>query len=415
MVSFFEFWVSFKYLFPKTREKFFSLITLFSFLGIALGVATLIIVMSVMNGFREELTSKILGINGHLKIQPTFNQTVYKYNDVKSLILENIPNSKVHEIVTSQGLITYKKYSNGVLIKGVSEDFFNQRKIFTKRLLDQSLKSFKNNEGILVGEKLKKKLNLEKGDYITILSSKSYETFIGNIPRSASFKIIGFFDVGMYEYDTSLVFMPIKMLQNFLNYGKKIDYLEVVVEDFENIDSKKTTIKNIIPKYFRIIDWRELNPSLFNAIEVERNVMFLILSLIIIVAAFNLISSMMILVSTKKKDIGVLRVLGVSKFQLLKIFMMNGILIGFFGTLLGLILALLFCLNINEKKTFLEFLFKSDLFSEEIYFFSRLPIILDVGQILKIISMSSFLSFIATIYPSIRATKIEPINLIKWD
>ncbi len=415
MISFFEIWVSIKYLYPKTREKFFSLITLFSFLGISLGVATLIIVMSVMNGFREELTSKILGINGHLKIQSSFSNGL-KANKEFSKDLKKInDNLIIHEIVLSQGLMNFKKYSNGVLLKGVTADFFEDRKIFLNNLPNEVINNFKKNEGIFVGEKLKKKLGLQEGDYLNILSSKSYETFFGNLPRSANFKIIGFFNIGMYEYDTSLIFIPINMLQKFLNNENRIDHYELIIENFDNINSVKSQIQDIIPQSLRVIDWRELNPSLFNAIEIERNVMFLILLLIIIVAAFNLISSLMILVSNKRKDIGVLRVLGVSNLQLLKIFMINGFLIGFLGTLIGVILGLLFCININEIKTFLEFLSGSDLFSEEIYFFSNLPIIINAKQIIQISMISLSLSFLATIYPSIKSTKVEPINLIKWD
>ncbi len=415
MISFFEIWVSIKYLYPKTREKFFSLITIFSFLGISLGVATLIIVMSVMNGFREELTSKILGINGHLKIQSSFSNGLKVNKEFSKDIKKKNENLIIHEIVLSQGLMNFKKYSNGVLLKGVTANFFEDRKIFLNNLSNEAINNFKKNDGIFVGEKLKKKLGLQEGDYINILSSKSYETFFGNLPRSASFKIIGFFNIGMYEYDTSLIFVPISMLQKFLNNGNRIDHYELVIENFDNINSIKTQIQDMIPQSLRVIDWRELNPSLFNAIEIEKNVMFLILLLIIIVAAFNLISSLMILVSNKRKDIGVLRVLGVSNLQLLKIFMINGFLIGFVGTLLGVFLGLLFCLNINEIKTFLEFLSGSELFSEEIYFFSNLPIIINTKQIFQISIISLSLSFLATIYPSIKSTKVEPINLIKWD
>ena len=219
----------------------------------------------------------------------------------------------------------------------------------------------------------------------------------------------------MFEYDTSLIFIPISLLQKFLNYGNNIDHYELVVNDFSKIDEVKLEIDNVLPDYLKMIDWRELNPSLFNAIEVERNVMFLILTLIIIVAAFNLISSLMILVSSKKRDIGVLRVLGVTKYQLLKIFIINGLLIGSLGTFLGVFLGLAFCLNINEIRDFIELLIGSNLFSEEIYFFSNLPIILEQNQIFIITIISLSLSLIATIYPSIKATKIEPINLIKWD
>ncbi len=415
MISFFEIWISLKYLFPKTKEKFFSVVTLFSFLGISLGVATLIIVMSVMNGFREELTSKILGINGHLKIKSTFSGGLKNDSQLSQIIVEADKSLTVHKVVGSQGLLSFKKYSSGVFIKGVTEKFFLERNILTKSISNDFINDFKNKKGIFVGEKLKKKLGLNIGDYLTILSSQNYETMFGNIPRSANFKIIGFFDIGMYEYDMSLIFMPINLLQKFLDNNERIDHYEIIVDDFSNVELIKSNLKQMIPDYLRIVDWRELNPSLFNAIEVERNVMFLILLLIIIVAAFNLISSMMILVSNKKKDIGVLRVLGISKSQLLRIFILNGFLIGFLGTILGVLIGLSFCININEIKSFIEFLTGSRLFSEEIYFFSNLPIIINSSQIIKICSISLFLSLVATIYPSIKATKVEPINLIKWD
>ena len=413
MITKFDIWVSTKYILPKTREKFFSLITIFSFLGIALGVATLIIVMSVMNGFREELTKKILNINGHLKIQTFYNVKKEKTN-IKLLINNEFKDIIVQPIYTDQGLLNSKNFTTGVLLKGINYSFFEERKILKNDFTKSQIQSFKKNEGIIIGKKLANKLRLKLGDSIKIISSKSYETLVGNIPREASFKVIGFFEIGMYEYDTSLVFFPFKLMKQFLN-KKNPDHYEILLKDFDNIDNIRLGITKIIPSFYKVFDWRQLNPSLFNAIEVERNVMFIILTLIIIVAAFNLISSMMILVSTKTKDIGILRVLGVSRFQLLKIFIINGLLIGLFGTISGLILGLLFCLNINEIKGFIELFSDSELFSEEIYFFSNLPVIIDSSQIIVISSISLLLSFLATIYPSIKASKVEPINLIKWE
>ncbi len=415
MINFFEIWVAFKYLFPKTKDKFFSIITLFSFLGISLGVATLIIVMSVMNGFREELTSKILGINGHLKVQSLSKNDNSSYNKVKKRLNNEISNINITEVLTSQGLISYKGYSSGVITKGVSPEMFNQRKIFKNKIDKKQLIAFSKNNGIFIGEKLRKRLNIREGDFINILSSDGYETILGKIPRSGNFKVVGFFNTGMFEYDTSLIIFPIFLLQEFLGVKNKIDFLEIELDKFNNFEFVKQNILKTIPKNFKIVDWRSLNPSLFNAIEVEKNVMFLILLLIIVVAAFNLISSMIILVSNKRKDIGVLRVLGVSKFSLLKIFIINGSFIGFCGTILGLVLGLIFCLNINEIKKFLELFTEKNLFSEEIYFFSNMPVIIDYQQILTIILISLILSFLATIYPSWRATKVEPINLIKWE
>ena len=415
MISFFELWVSYKFLFPKTKEKFFSIITFISFAGISLGVATLIIVMSVMNGFRDELTSKILGVNGHLKIKAFNNLKIENHDEIKINIEKNIENIKVHKVILGQGLLNYRSYSSGILMKGVETDYFTDRKIFNKKIDKDSLVLFKKNKGVIIGEKLREKLDLKIGDKLNIISPNNIETILGTIPRSASFKIIGFFNVGMYEYDSSLIFIPSLLMQKFLDSKKKIDFFEIYINKFSQIELYKNQLKQFFPNYLKIIDWRDLNPTLFNALEVERNVMFLILLLIILVAAFNLISSMIILVSTKSRDIGVLRTLGVGRKQLLKIFIINGSFIGLCGTSLGLIIGIIFCININDIKESLEYLLSFELFSEEIYFFTKLPVILDFGQIFRITSISLILSFLATIYPSIKASKVEPINLIKWD
>lgn len=415
MISFFELWVSYKFLFPQTKEKFFSIITFISFAGISLGVATLIIVMSVMNGFREELTSKILGVNGHLKIQPLNGLQIKNTSTLKSNIENKLKSLKTHKVLMGQGLLNYSTYSKGVIMKGVESEYFQDRKIFNQSLDTETVKSFSKNKGILVGEKLKKKLNIKIGDRLNILSPDNVETILGSFPRSASFKVIGFFSVGMYEYDSSLIFFPIELMKNFLDSKDEIDFLEIYIDDFDRISFYKKELQGSLPVSLRVIDWRELNPSLFNALEVERNVMFLILFLIILVAAFNLVSSMIILVSTKSRDIGVLRTLGVGKNQLLKIFIINGFFIGLCGTILGFILGIIFCMNINDIKQMLEYLLNFELFSEEIYFFTKLPVIIDFVQISKILILSLFLSFIATIYPSIKASRVEPINLIKWD
>ena len=398
MISFFELWVSYKFLFPKTKEKFFSIITFISFAGIALGVATLIIVMSVMNGFRDELTSKILGVNGHLKIRPFNNLKIEKHDDFKKEIEQNLTNLNVHKVIVGQGLLNHRSYSSGIFMKGVETDYFIDRKIFHKKITNETLTSFKKNEGVIIGEKIRDKLNLKIGDKINIISPDNMETILGAIPRSVNFKIVGFFSVGMYEYDSSMIFIPTSLMQKFLNLDKKIDFFEIYIENFSQIESSKKKLEEFLPKYFNIIDWRELNPTLFNALEVERNVMFLILLLIILVAAFNLISSMIILVSTKSRDIGVLRTLGVGRKQLLKIFIMNGFFIGLCGTILGLIIGIMFCLNINEIKETLEYFLNLELFSEEIYFFTKLPIILDLVQITKIIIISLFYLFIQFIH-----------------
>ena len=415
MISSFEILISRRYLFPKTKDSFFSLITIFSFLGIALGVATLIIVMSVMNGFREELTSKVLGVNGHMKIKLLDNQRINNYENLVESFNNEDQNLKFHPTIMSQALISHNGASSGVILKGLSHQSLVERDLISEKLSQDSILNFKKNSGILIGSRLKEKLNIKKNDYIKILSSELQSTPFGNLVNSGSYKVSGFFETGMYEYDLSLIIMPLGMLQNFINVELEVDSIEIILEDFEGLDNAFKYVRKVLPDYFLLFDWRKLNPSLFNAIEVERNVMFLILFLIIVVAIFNLVSSMTMLVNNKRKDIGILRTLGVTRNQLIKIFIMNGFLIGFIGTILGLLLGLLFCLNINEIKSLLEMLLGLDLFSEEIYFFSNLPILIDYYEIFTIISLSLLLSFLATIYPSYKASKVQPISLIKWE
>ena len=415
MIKFFDLWVAKRYLLPKTKDSFFSIITIFSFLGISLGVATLIIVMSVMNGFREELTSKVLGINGHMKIQLYSNVYFKNYESIIYNISKENPTLKIDPVLSSQALLSSKNLSSGVILKGIDYKNLKGRNLLSDKISQEAFDNFKSSKGILLGKRLYEKIQKTNKNFVKLISPDSIETPFGKLVRSNDFKIIGTFETGMYEYDLNLVILPLELLQDFLGIGKKIDSIEIFTYDFQDINLIQKNIKSIIPDYFRVIDWRLLNPSLFNAIEVERNVMFLILLLIILVAAFNLISSMIMLVNNKKKDIGILRTLGVTRAQLLKIFIINGFLIGLIGTIIGLILGITFCQNINEVKAFIEFFTDSKLFAEEIYFFSNLPVVMNFKEIVTITFISLLLSFLATIYPSYKASKIEPIYLIKWE
>ena len=415
MIKFFDVWVAKRYLFPKTKDSFFSLITIFSFLGISLGVATLIIVMSVMNGFREELTSKVLGINGHMKIQLYNNLYFMNYQKIINDISKNNPKIKIDPVLSAQALMSSDNFSSGVILKGIDYKNLTERNLLSDNISNETFEKFKTNNGIIIGKRLYEKIQKKNETYIKLISPDSIETPFGRLIKSNDFKVIGTFETGMYEYDLNLVILPLELLQDFLTIGKKIDSIEIFTGNFQDISFIQKNIKSSLPDYFKIIDWRLLNPSLFNAIEVERNVMFLILLLIILVAAFNLISSMIMLVNNKKKDIGILRTLGVTRFQLLKIFIINGFSIGLIGTILGLIIGIIFCQNINEIKDFIEIFTDSKLFAEEIYFFSNLPVVMNNNEIAVITSISLLLSFLATIYPSYKASKIEPINLIKWE
>ncbi|MBK93165.1 MAG: lipoprotein-releasing system transmembrane subunit LolC [Rickettsiales bacterium] len=415
MISSFEFFLSTKYLFPKTRDSFFSIITFFSLMGIALGVATLIIVMSVMNGFRTELISKFLGVNGHFKIEKYDNSKISDYSILINQLESKNSKLSIEPTIISQGLVSSKGFSSGIFIKGISESGLSKRKIFSKELSAQQLDNFQSNKGILIGKKLKHRLDLDIGDNISIISSKFVSTPFGDLIRNSNFSVIGTFETGMFEYDISLIIFPLNLLQNFLSIENKVHNLEIHLDEFDLISKYKNNIKSSLSKEFLITDWREMNPSLFNAIQVEKNVMFLILFLIVLVAVFNLISSMVMLVNNKRKDIGILKMIGLTNTQILKIFIINGFLIGLMGTMIGLILGLTFCYNINEIKEFIENATNSSLFSEEIYFFTKLPMIVNYNEVLIISTLSMFLSFIATIYPALKASKVEPINLIKWE
>ena len=415
MISKLELFVSIKYLFPKTRDSFFSLITIFSLLGISLGVATLIIVMSVMNGFRTELISKFLGVNGHMKIEKYDSKKMNDYNNLIYELQKKNRGLTIEPTINSQGLISYKGFSSGIFIKSITEEALFKRRIFKKNLRSNEITDFKNNKGIFIGEKLRQKLNIRIGDSVSIISSNLVSTPFGELIRNANFTVIGIFQTGMFEYDVSLLVFPLKLMQDFLGMGDYVDNLEIRVDDYDLIQEYKNNLQTSLSRQYFVTDWREINPSLFNAIEVEKNVMFLILFLIVLVAAFNLISSMVMLVNNKRKDIGILKMIGFSKPQVLKIFMINGFLIGLIGTLSGLILGLIFCFNINEIKEFIEGLTNSKLFSEEIYFFSKLPMIINFEEVFFIVTISIFLSFLATIYPSYKASNVQPINLIKWE
>ena len=415
MINTFDYLIAKRYLLSKSRDRFFSMITVFSFLGISLGVATLIIVMSVMNGFREELTSKVLGINGHMKIKAFNNSEIKNYDSIfsdQSFIHKKILQ---HPTLNSQGLITFKNHSTGIIIKGIRVEDLKQRNLLNKSITKEAFIDFENNKGIIIGKRLKERFQIKTNDFVKVISSKSLDTPFGKLVRSSDFRVLGFFETGMYEYDLNLILIPLPLLQNFLEVGNKVDTVEIFIDDFKEIDEVYDLLNLSLPDYFNLIDWRNLNPSLFNAIEVERNVMFLILLLIIVVAAFNLISSMIMLVNNKRRDIGILRTLGVTKYQLIKIFIMNGFIIGFIGTILGLILGMLFCFNINEIKSFIEIFMDSELFSQEIYFFANLPVIIDYDEVITIVTISLLLSFLATIYPSYKASEIEPIHLIKME
>jgi len=414
MFKAFEWMMASRYLRARRREGFVSIIAWFSLLGIALGVATLIIVMSVMNGFREELLSRILGINGHINVYGQARDLT-DYTALSDRLSQIDGVVSVTPTIEGQVMATGQGASSGAMVRGLSGEDFKKRKLLFDSLKAGSMDLFNQDQGVIVGARLAQKLGLWVGDKITLISPKGNITAFGTVPRMRSFTIAATFDVGMYEYDSSFIFMPLSAAQNYFRM-KGINYLEVMAP---NADSTDQVTYNIMTELGRFgvnpIDWKRTNSSFFNALQVERNVMFMILTLIIIVAAFNIISGLIMLVKDKGKDIAILRTMGASRGSIMRIFLIAGASVGVFGTILGFILGLAFAENIETIRRWIETLSGNDLFAAEIYFLSKLPAIVDYGEVSLVVAMGLGLSFLATLYPSWRAARLDPVEALRYE
>jgi lipoprotein-releasing system permease protein len=407
-----ETFVAGRYLRAKRAESFISVIAGFSLVGIALGVATLIIVMSVMNGFRHELIGRILGLNGHINVFAA-QGTMVDY-DYQAGLLKGIPGiTHITPLVEGQALITHNGMASGVVVRGLSAEEFKNKEMLYTALPESQRAAFEGNT-IIIGVEMARRLNLEVGDVLTLISPKPKNTPLGSMPRSKAFRIGGIFDVGMFEYNSGFVFIPLDAAQAFFEIPERVSMLEVMTEDPQNIAGTIGTVKRRLGDGFLVREWRDNNTSFFNALEVERNVMFLILTLIILVAAFNIISSLIMLVKDKSRDIAILRTMGADKGQILRIFFMTGASIGIVGTIAGFLLGILVTTNLSSIQHGLEALTNSKLFPAEIYFLSQLPAIVDWHEVMMVVIMSLVLSFGATIYPAWRAAKLDPVEALRY-
>ncbi|MDP2697771.1 lipoprotein-releasing ABC transporter permease subunit [Thalassospira sp.] len=416
MFSPFERMVAFRYLRPRREEGFVSVIAIFSLLGIMLGVATLIIVMSVMNGFRAELLGRILGLNGHISVYAQSPDGLPDYEDIERKIRETGNITLVTPVVEGQVMATKDNRASGAIVRGMRASDIAGRATIADNIVFGSLDDFTGDDSILMGARLAMKLGVGVGDTVNLISPKGNVTAFGTVPRMRAYRIVGLFDIGMYEYDSGFIFMPLEAAQTYFRLPEKITHFEVMLEKpSELASSMNDLLRNLSGESLRLVDWQQSNSSFFNALQVERNVMFLILTLIILVAAFNIISGMVMLVKDKGRDIAILRTMGATRSSVMKIFFLSGASIGVLGTLSGLILGVLFCLNIENIRQFIQSLTGTDLFSAEIYFLSQLPADMDVGEVVMVCVMALTLSFLATIYPAWRASRLDPVEALRYE
>jgi lipoprotein-releasing system permease protein len=409
----FERMVAFRYLRARRQEGFVSVIAIFSLLGIALGVATLIVVMSVMNGFREDLIGRILGLNGHLAVYgeaaqlTDFDAVAAKVRKVPGIV-------SATPLIEGQVMATSPLAASGALVRGIRPEDIRDRKLIADHIVAGSLAEF-DEDGIVVGNRLARRLGVRVGDKITLISPEGTDTAFGTVPRLKTYRVAALFEVGFYEYDNSYIYMPLAAAQVFFRLPNAVTDLEVFVADADQASREAGMIAAALGGGVRMIDWQHANLSIVSAVEIERNVMFLILSLIILVAAFNIVSGMIMMVKDKGRDIAILRTMGASRGMILRIFMLSGASIGIAGTVAGFLLGITFATNIDAIRHFLEDLLHVQIWQAEVRWITSIPAHIDTGEVASVVIMALALSFLATLYPSWRAARLDPVEGLRYE
>jgi len=411
LISKIERTIALRYLKPKKKEGFLKVISIFSFTGIALGVAILIIVMSVMNGFRAELINKILGFNPHIIVKP-FDEKIYK-EDLNNLKVLNKDILRTSFTFSGQAILINKENTTGILVRSYLQNDIDKIDLIKKGIIDGSLNKFNENT-ISIGKELAISLNLIVGDEISLMSSSNLQTPFGNLPLQDKFTISSVFSTGFAEFDQNVIFMPFENANSMFELSDMDINLEIFLNKPDDAQLIKIKVQEIFNNHF-VYSWVDLNKSFFGALKVERNVMFIILTLIIIVAAFNIISGLTILVKNKTKEIAILRTIGFSKNSIAKIFFLIGFTIGLLATITGVTFGILFSYYIEEIRVLITSIFNIRLFPEEIYFLSQMPSEINLGYIFIISFFSLLITFFATIFPSLAAAKLDPIKALKYE
>lgn len=410
----FEWMLAGRYLRARRKEGFISVIAGFSFLGIMLGVATLIIVMAVMNGFRKDLFSKILGLNGHVvvyKIGDDFTDYESYVEKAKSVagVKQALP------LIEGQIMVSSRVQALGAIVRGMREADIRKLDLVSDNIRFGTIDGFDIQRGIAIGTRLANALRVNVGDKITLISPRGASTPFGTAPRSKSYPIAAVFELGMSEYDKTMIFMPLREAQRYFSKPDDVDVLELFVEDPEKVDEYADELRKVLGERMHVSDWRKRNETFFTVLEVERNVMFIILSLIVLVAALNIISGLIMLVKDKGRDIAVLRTMGASKSAIMRVFLITGASIGIVGTLAGLLLGIVFCHYIEEIRQFVSELSGTPVFDENVYYLTRLPAEINPSETGMIVVMALVLSVLATLYPSWRASRLDPVEALRYE
>ena len=410
----FEWMLASRYLRARRKEGFISVIAGFSFIGIMLGVATLIIVMSVMNGFRKELFDKILGLNGHVLVRPLARD----FNDYAEVAqrLKTVPEVRhAFPIVEGQALMSSNAASNGVFVRGVLEADLKALEGVSSKIMFGSLEGFDSSGGVAIGTRLGNALNVRLGDEVTIVAPRGASTPFGTAPRIKRYPITAVFEIGMSEYDATIAFLPLAEAQRFFNVPNQAHVVEVLLESPDQVDYMRGPLTAAAGDDMLLTDWRQRNATFYNTLQVERNVMFIILTLIVLVAALNIISGMIMLVKDKGRDIGILRTMGATRGAIMRVFFITGASIGVVGTLAGLLLGILFCVNIEKIRQAVSWMTSTELFPSQVYFLSRMPAEVDAGEVTTVVIMALSLSILATLYPSWRAARLDPVEALRYE
>jgi len=410
----FEWMVALRYLRARRKEGFISVIAGFSFLGITLGVATLIIVMAVMNGFRQELFDKMLGLNGHVVVH-SLDPNFTNYDDIAGKI-RAVPGVKYAlPLIEGQVMVSTTTSSTGALVRGLRETDLKELKAVSGNIRFGALDGFGSKDGIALGTRLANDLNVKVGDYVTLLTPRGASTALGTAPRVKRYPVVAIFEIGMSEYDSSILFMPLAEAQRYFSHPNSVTVLEVVLDSPDEVNELGPKILETGGRSIYVSDWRQRNATFFTALQVERNVMFLILALIVLVAALNIISGLIMLVKDKGRDIAILRTMGASRGSVMRIFFITGASIGVVGTLAGLLLGVLVCANIERLREFIGWITDTELFSPELYYLSQLPAEMDTGETVSVVIMALVLAVLATLYPSWRASRLDPVEALRYE